>query len=87
MIGVAAGLFAPLVAVGAYQYILSGDPVAAATVDSSSASSGTTSLECGTHAEGIVFASDLEAFYRSWDESPARSLRSDDPRGIIISVW
>ena len=54
-----------------YRFIISGDPIAAATVDSSSA--------------GAVFEGALEARYSTCDESVAQSLRSDDPRGLVIT--
>lgn len=53
-----------------YQFIISGDPIAAATVDSSSA--------------GAVFEGALEARYSTCDESAANSLRSDDLTGLTI---
>ena len=65
---------APLLAANGdeYQFIISGDPIAAATVDSSS--------------DGAVFEESLEARYRTCDESVAHSLRSDDSKGAIIIV-
>ena len=77
---------APLIAArgDGYQYILSGDPVAAETADSSSASSATSSLTSGTLADGHVLASELEARYRTAGESAATSLRSDEFKGTFI---
>lgn len=54
-----------------YQFIISGDPVAAATADSHSVASAATSLE---------------ARYRTWDESDGIALRSDKYRGLFIIV-
>ena len=54
-----------------YQFIISGDPVAAATADSHSVASAATSLE---------------ARYRTWDESDGIALRSDKYRGLLIIV-
>ena len=68
-----------------YQFIISGDPVAAATADSSSASSGTCSLTGGPLADGTVFESELEGRYRTMEDSPARKLRSDKFKSLIIS--
>jgi hypothetical protein len=50
-----------------YQFIISGDPIAASTEGSSSASSGTGPLTGGPLADGTVFASELEARYRTMD--------------------
>ena len=54
-----------------YQFIISGDPVAAATADSHSVASAATSLETR---------------YRTWDESDGIALRSDKYRGLLIIV-
>ena len=67
-----------------YQYILSGDPVAAETANSSSASSATASLTSGTLADGHMLASELEARYRTAGESSATALRSDKFGATII---
>ena len=67
-----------------YQYIISGDPVAAETADSSSASSATSSLTSGTLADGYVLASELEARYRTTGESAFMALRSDKFNATII---
>jgi anti-sigma factor RsiW len=67
-----------------YQYIISGDPVAAETADSSSASSATSSLTSGTLADGHVLASELEARYRTAGESAVTALRSDKFNATII---
>ena len=67
-----------------YQYIISGDPVAAETADSSSASSATSSLTSGTLADGYVLASELEARYRTTGESALTALRSDKFNATII---
>ena len=67
-----------------YQYIISGDPVAAETTGSSSASSTPASLTSGTLAGGFVFTSELEARYRTMDESAVTALRSDKFNGTFI---
>ena len=66
-----------------YQFIISGDPVAAATVDSSTAVSSGTSLVTGTLATSTAAAS-LEARYRTWDESDGVALRSDEFKAMVI---
>ena len=68
-----------------YQYIISGDPVAAATVDSCAAASSATSLVTSTHSARTA-AAPLEARYRTWDESDGIALRSDKYRGLLIIV-
>jgi hypothetical protein len=67
-----------------YQFIISGDPVAASTEGSSSASSGTGPLTGGPLAGGTVFASELEARYRTTGESGTGKLRSDLMGTIIL---
>ncbi len=69
-----------------YEYIISGDPVAAETNGSSSASSATASLTSGTLAGGFVLASELEARYRTAGESAVTALRSDKFNAAIIIV-
>ena len=80
---------APLAAANGdeYQFIISGDPVAAETVGSSSDSSGTSALVSGTLADGVVLESAFETRYCTWYDSPARSLRSDKCNGVIIFVF
>ena len=68
-----------------YQFIISGDPVAASTEGSSSASSGTGPLTGGPLADGTVFESELEGRYRTMGESSARRLRSDKFKSFMIS--
>lgn len=77
---------APLTAASGdgYQYIVSGDPVAAETASSSSASSAASSLTSGTLAEGHVLASELEARYCTAGESAVTALRSDKFSATII---
>ena len=67
-----------------YQFIISGDPIAASTEGSSSASSGTGPLTGGPLADGTVFASELEARYRTTGESGTGKLRSDLAGTIIL---
>ena len=79
---------APLAAANGdgYQYILSGDPVAAETAGSSSAASAPSSLTSGTLANGFVLASDLEARARTRGESPLSALRSDKFVATVIII-
>ena len=66
-----------------YQFIMSGDPVAASAIDSSVASSAATSLETATRSDRSA-ASPIEARYRTWDESDGIALRSDQYRATMI---
>ncbi len=77
-IGIAAMLFMPLVSsADDYQYIISGDPVAAATVGSCSAASSGKALV--TDALATASASrPLEARFRTWLASLGKALRSDE---------
>ena len=76
---------APLAAANGdeYQFIVSGE-VVAATTGCSSDSSATTALTSGSLADGFVYGDELEARYRTMDESNTCSLRSDRA-GCIIS--
>ena len=78
---------APLAAANGdeYQFIISGDPVAAKTVNSSESASIGTALVTSTRTSPTAAAS-LEARYRTFDESVGIKLRTDSPKGMIISV-
>ena len=78
---------APLAAANGdeYQFIISGDPVAAETVDTSESASIGTALVTSTRTSPTAAAS-LEARYRTFDESVGIKLRTDSPKGMIISV-
>ena len=67
-----------------YQFVVSGE-IVAATTGCSSDSSDATSLTSGTLADGYVCASALEARYRTMGESPTRKLRSDKFKSLIMS--
>jgi len=69
----------------AYQFIISGDPVAASTADSRAVASTPIALESAT-ATGESAASPLEARYRTWDESDGVALRSDKATGLQIFI-
>lgn len=68
-----------------YQFIISGDPVAAASVGSKAVASPGTSLVTGalTASAGAV---SLEARYRTWYESDGTALRSDKANGLILFI-
>lgn len=88
-----AAIFVAAIAAGApqmvsgdgYQYIVSGDPVAAAAVDSSVSVSPGASLETGVLTAKTP-AGSLEARYRTWDESDGEALRSDKALAFIIVI-
>ena len=80
-IGVA--VFSLAVLADTYQYIISGDPMAAATEDSCAVSSVATSLVTATESTRSA-ASPIEARYRTWDESDGIALRSDKYRATMI---
>ena len=79
---------APLVAAtgSEYQFIISGDPVAAETAGSFSDYSDTTSLTVGMLADGIVCDSEFEARSRTTEESATGPLRSDEFKGFVILI-
>lgn len=86
IVGTAAMLFVPLaVSAGTYQFIMSGDPVAASTENSRAVASSGTSLMTGRRTVQTASAP-LEARCRAWDGSGGVPLRSDKPRGCIISI-
>ena len=86
IIGAAAMLLVPLVVLAdTYLFIISGDPVAAATEDSRSGASSGTSLVTGALTAPAVAAS-LEVRYLTWDESGGIALRSDKFRGMTIFI-
>ena len=68
-----------------YQYIISGDPVAAATENSCVLASSGTALVTGTRAAPTT-AAPLEARFRTWDETAGIALRSDKVRAFILIV-
>ena len=83
---VAAAMLAPLLApADGYQFIISGDPVAAATVNSSTKVSTSTALVSGTLSK-LTASSLLEARYRTWKLSNGTALRSDKV-GMIMVVY
>ena len=86
LIGAAAMLLVSIEALAdAYQFIISGDPVAAATEGCRVAASSGTSLVTGTLTAPTA-ADSLEARYRTWYESDGTALRSDKPRGMTICI-
>lgn len=85
-IGTAVAIIAPLMSsADGYQFIISGDPVAAATVNSSTKVSTSTALVSGTLSK-LTASSLLEARYRTWKLSNGTALRSDKV-GMIMVVY
>ena len=81
----AATMVAPLMSsADGYQFIISGDPVAVATANSSASASSGTALVTSSRTSPTAVAS-LEARYRTIDETDGIALRTDEFRGIIIS--
>ena len=60
-----------------YKFIVSGDPVAAATANSSSSVSSGNALVSDA-LTAVSASKDLEARFRTWCASIGRALRSDD---------
>ena len=84
IIGAAATLLVPMVVLAdTYQFIISGNPVAAATEDSRAVASSGISLVTGTRTAPTA-ADSLEARYRTWEWSNGTALRSDKARGMVI---
>ena len=82
----AAVMIAPLMlSADDYQFIISGDPVAAATVNSSESATPGTALVTSTQTDPTV-ATSLEARYRTTAPTAGIKLRSDAAKGMIISV-
>ena len=82
----AAAMIAPLMSsADDYQFIISGDPVAASTVNSSKTETPSTSLVTSSRTSPTVAAS-LEARYRTIIPTAGIKLRSDAAYGLIISV-
>lgn len=85
MIGAAAALAPLMSSADDYQFIISGDPVAAASAGSRAVASPGTSLVTGTLTTPTGAVS-LEARYRTWYESAGIALRSDKAHGFIFVV-
>ncbi len=86
MIGAAAAMLAAqMSSADDYQFIISGDPVAAASVGSKAVASPGTSLVTGT-LTAPTGAVSLEARYRTWYESDGTALRSDKANGLILFI-
>ena len=79
-----AALCAPTVA-DAYQFIISGDPVVAATEGRCVVASSGTSLVTGTLSATAATAP-LEARFRTWDESDGIALRSDAALAFTLII-
>ena len=81
-----AAMFAPMMSpADDYQFIISGDPVAAASANTSASASSGSALETSTRSLPLGAVS-LEARYRTMDETLGVGLRSDPPRGTFIII-
>lgn len=87
-IAFAALAFAPIVAVGDddYQYIISGDPVAASTNGTVSAASSGGMLESGVNSTPYDFESILEARFRTRLGSDGIALNSHEFHSLRLIV-
>ena len=85
MVGAAAMTLTPLASsADTYQYIISGDPIAAATEKSHSAVSGGNALVADA-LTSVSASRSLEARFRTWCASIGRALRTDDwVTGLMI---
>ena len=82
----AAATLAPLVSpADGYQFIISGDPVAAASAHCSKSTTPGTALVTSSRTSPTVTVS-LEARYRTIDTTAGIALRTDKARGMVISV-
>ncbi len=84
----AALTFAPIAAVGDgdYQYIISGDPIAASTNGTASAASSGGMLESGINSTPYDFESILEARYRTRLGSDGIALNSHEFHSLRLIV-
>lgn len=82
----AAALLAPLkLSADDYQFIIRGDPIAAATSNSCASASIGTALVTSTRTNPTA-ATSLEARYRTFAPTAGVKLRSDAPKGMILVV-
>ena len=82
----AAAMLAPLIlSADDYQFIIKGDPIAAATSNSCESASIGTALVTSTRTDPTA-ATSLEARYRTIDPTAGVKLRSDAPKGMILVV-
>ena len=82
----AAAMLAPLMlSADDYQFIIRGDPIAAATSNSCESASIGTALVTSTRTDPTV-ATSLEARYRTTAPTAGVRLRSDAPKGMILVV-
>ena len=85
MIG-AAAMVAPLMSsADGYQFIVSGDPVAAAAVSASTSASSGTALVTSARTSPTAAAA-LGARYRTIDEADGIALRTDEFKGMVITI-
>ena len=82
----AAAMLAPLMlSADDYQFIIRGDPIAAATSNSCASASIGTALVTSTRTNPTA-ATSLEARYRTFAPTAGVKLRSDAPKGMILVV-
>ena len=81
-----AAMFAPMMlSADDYQFIISGDPIAAAAASTSVSTSSGSALVTSTRSCPLVAVS-LEARYRTKDETAGTELNSHSSRGAIVIV-
>jgi hypothetical protein len=86
MTGAAAAMLAPLTSsADDYQFIISGDPVAAATAGSSEAATLGMALVTSSRTSPTAAAS-LEARYRTIAKTVGIALRTDKAKGMVLIV-
>ena len=83
MVGTAALLARLILSADDYQFIISGDPVAAATANSSESATPGTALVTSSRTTPTVAAS-LEARYRTIEETDGIALRTDKFIGLTV---
>lgn len=77
---------APLAATGDYQYMISGDPIAAATAGVASVESATRSLEVRQHAAAGSLTKPLDVRQHATAESSTTALNSQKLSAFMIIV-
>jgi hypothetical protein len=85
-LGTCAAMLVPLMSpADGYQFIISGDPVAAASANTSVSASFGSALVTSTRSFSLGPVS-LEARYRTMDETLGVGLRSDPPQGMFLII-
>ncbi len=83
--GAAAMLTPMMLSADDYQFIIRGDPVAAASANSCESASSGTALVTSMRTDPTT-ATSLEARYRTFAPTTGVKLRSDAPKGMILVV-